>query len=74
MRYPDYEDVQPLHQALLHANSDQLLSGTDWPHPRLAEHMPDDGHLLDLFNKWTPDAALRKKILVENPAKLYRFA
>ena len=73
-RYPDYEDVQPMHEALLEANPDQLLWGTDWPHPRLAENMPDDGHLLDLFNQWTPDAALRKKILVDNPAKLYRFS
>ena len=35
--------------------------------------MPDDGHLLDLFNASTPDAALRKKILVDNPARLYGF-
>lgn len=73
-RHPDYDDVAPLHEALLAANPDQLLWGTDWPHPRLAENMPDDGHLLDLFNQWTPDAALRRKILVENPQKLYGFA
>jgi predicted TIM-barrel fold metal-dependent hydrolase len=36
--------------------------------------MPDTGHLLDLFNAWTPDAKLRRKILVENPAKLYGFS
>jgi predicted TIM-barrel fold metal-dependent hydrolase len=35
--------------------------------------MPDDGHLLDLFNTWTPDAGVRKKILVENPARLYGY-
>jgi predicted TIM-barrel fold metal-dependent hydrolase len=51
-----------------------VVWGSDWPHPRLEKDMPDDGHLLDLFNAWTPDAALRKKILVENPAKLYGFA
>jgi predicted TIM-barrel fold metal-dependent hydrolase len=73
-RYPDYDDVQPLHQTLLGANPEQLLWGSDWPHPRLAENMPDDGHLVDLFNRWTPDAALRKKILVENPVKLYGFS
>jgi predicted TIM-barrel fold metal-dependent hydrolase len=71
-RYPDYDDVRPLHEALLEANPDQLLWGSDWPHPRLAENMPDDGHLLDLFNAWTPEG-LRRKILVENPARLYRF-
>jgi predicted TIM-barrel fold metal-dependent hydrolase len=72
-RYPDYDDVRPLHEALLDANPDQVLWGSDWPHPRLARDMPDDGHLLDLFNAWTP-GALRRKILVENPARLYRFA
>ena len=72
-RFPDYEDVQPLHEALLKANPDQLLWGTDWPHPRLAENMPDDGHLLDLFNAWTPNTSLRQKILVENPERLYAF-
>lgn len=71
-RYPDYDDVRPLHEALLEANPDQLLWGSDWPHPRLAANMPDDGHLLDLFNAWTPEA-LRRTILVENPARLYRF-
>ncbi|MGW8183014.1 MAG: amidohydrolase family protein [Burkholderiales bacterium] len=72
-QYPDYEDGRPLHEALIAANPDQLLWGTDWPHPRLEENMPDTGHLLDLFNRWTPDAALRKKILVDNPARLYGF-
>jgi predicted TIM-barrel fold metal-dependent hydrolase len=71
-RYPDYEDVRPMHEALLQANPDQVVWGSDWPHPRLAENMPDDGHLLDLFNAWTPEP-LRKKILVANPARLYRF-
>ena len=74
MQYPDYPDARPLHEALLAANPDQLLWGTDWPHPRLAKNMPDTGHLLDLFNTWTPGEALRRKILVENPAKLYGFS
>jgi predicted TIM-barrel fold metal-dependent hydrolase len=73
-RYPDYPDARPLHEALLAANPDQLLWGTDWPHPRLAKNMPDSGHLLDLFNAWTPDPALRRKILVDNPARLYGFS
>ena len=72
-RYPGYRDVRPLHDALIAANPDQLVWGTDWPHPRLDKDMPDTGHLLDLFNAWTPDAALRRKILVENPARLYGF-
>jgi len=73
-QYPDYRDARPLHDALIAANSDQLVWGTDWPHPRLDKEMPDTGHLLDLFNAWTPDAALRRKILVENPARLYGFS
>ncbi|MBI4203439.1 MAG: amidohydrolase family protein [Betaproteobacteria bacterium] len=72
-RYPDYPDARAFHEALVRTNPEQLIWGTDWPHPRLAEEMPDDGHLLDLFNTWTPDAALRRKILVENPARLYGF-
>lgn len=72
--YPDYEDARPLHEALVKTNPDQLLWGSDWPHPRLDRDMPDTGHLLDLFNAWTPDAALRRKILVENPARLYGFS
>ena len=47
--------------------------GTDWPHPRIEGEMPDAGKLLDLFNDWTPDAATRKRILVDNPARLYDF-
>jgi predicted TIM-barrel fold metal-dependent hydrolase len=73
-QYPDYRDARPLYDALIAANPDQLVWGTDWPHPRLDKNMPDTGHLLDLFNAWTPDAALRRKILVDNPARLYGFS
>jgi predicted TIM-barrel fold metal-dependent hydrolase len=72
-RHPDYPDARPLHEALVRANPDQVVWGSDWPHPRLEKDMPDDGHLLDLFNAWTPDAGLRRKILVDNPARLYGF-
>ena len=41
--------------------------------PNAAVTKPDTGHMLDLFNAWTPDPALRKKILVDNPARLYGF-
>ena len=60
--YPDYRDMQPVHDALRKANPDQLLWGSDWPHPRLAENMRYDRRLLDLFNAWMPDEALRWKI------------
>lgn len=72
-RYPDYDDARAIHEALVRANPEQILWGTDWPHPRLEKDMPEDGHLLDLFNAWTPDARVRKKILVDNPQRLYRF-
>ena len=72
-QYPDYPDARALHEALVAANPGQVLWGSDWPHPRLDKDMPDDGHLLDLFNAWTPDAVLRRKILVDNPARLYGF-
>jgi predicted TIM-barrel fold metal-dependent hydrolase len=72
-RAPDYPDARPFHEALVRANPDQLIWGTDWPHPRIEGEMPNAGHLLDLFNEWTPDAAVRRKILVDNPARLYGF-
>ena len=71
-QYPDYADARPLHAALLAANPERLLWGTDWPHPSIpASVMPDDGHLLDLFQAWTPDAVMRRRILVDTPARLF---
>ena len=83
---PDYPDAAPLAKALIAANPDRIVWGTDWPHPNSAP-MPgygkedvrpffaiDDGALLNQLPVWAPDAALRKKILVDNPARLYDFA
>lgn len=84
-RSPDYPDVAPLAQALISANPERALWGTDWPHPdtspvpgRSATDLApflqiDDGLLLNQLPIWAPDARLRQKILVENPAILYRF-
>jgi predicted TIM-barrel fold metal-dependent hydrolase len=72
-RAPDYLDARPFHEALVAANPEQLIWGTDWPHPRIEGEMPNAGHLLDLFNEWTPDSAVRRKILADNPARLYGF-
>jgi 2-pyrone-4,6-dicarboxylate lactonase len=69
--FPDYEDIAPFHRAVLAANPERLLWGSDWPHVRTKRHMPDIGHLLDLFSAWTCDEALRRQILVINPARLY---
>jgi predicted TIM-barrel fold metal-dependent hydrolase len=70
---PDYPEARTLHEALVAANPDRLVWGTDWPHPRIEGEMPDAGKLLDLFNAWTGDATTRKRILVDNPARLYGF-
>jgi predicted TIM-barrel fold metal-dependent hydrolase len=71
-QYPDYADARPLHDALVRANPERLLWGTDWPHPSIAAAvMPDDGHLLDLFFDWTPDEAMRRRILVDTPSRLF---
>jgi len=71
-QYPDYADARPLHDALVRANPERLMWGTDWPHPSIAaEAMPDDGHLLDLFHDWTPDAQTRRRILVDTPKRLF---
>jgi predicted TIM-barrel fold metal-dependent hydrolase len=72
-RFPDYEDLRPFHDALLRANPDRLIWGSDWPHVRMAELTPDVGHLVDLFGAWVEDDTLRRKILVANPAALYGF-
>jgi predicted TIM-barrel fold metal-dependent hydrolase len=70
---PPYDDVVPYAQALIAAAPDRVLWGTDWPHPNV-RHMPDDGDLLDLVAAFAPDPAVRDRILVENPTRLYEFA
>ena len=71
-QFPDYADARALHAALVAANPERLMWGSDWPHPSIAAGvMPDDGHLLDLLFDWTPDEAVRRKILVETPTRLF---
>lgn len=70
---PDYEALRPFHDALLDANSERLLWGTDWPFVRMGDRAPDPAQLLDLFAHWTPDESLRRRILVDNPRRLYGF-
>jgi predicted TIM-barrel fold metal-dependent hydrolase len=72
-RPPDYEDVRPFHEALVRTNPERLVWGSDWPHVHLKRDMPDDGHLVDLFDAWTHDDDVRTRILVDNPARLYGF-
>ncbi|HEY4373573.1 MAG TPA: amidohydrolase family protein [Burkholderiales bacterium] len=68
-----FKDAVPFAQALVEAAPDRILWGTDWPHPNISKDMPNDGELVDLIPEIMPDAALQKKILVDNPARLYGF-
>ena len=70
---PDYPEARPFHEALVRANPDNIVWGSDWPHPRIEGEMPDAGHLYELFHDWTPDLETRRRILVDNPARLYGF-
>ena len=66
-----FRDAVPFAQALLAAAPDRVLWGTDWPHPNIAGDMPNDGDLVDLLAEVTDDEALRRKVLVDNPTRLY---
>ncbi len=68
---PHYGDVVPFARALVERFPDRVLWGTDWPHPNMKSHMPDDGHLVDVIPKIATDAARRKALLVDNPRRLY---
>lgn len=68
-----YKDVEPLARRFVTRALDRCVWGTDWPHTTLADYMPDDGDLMDLLLDWAPEEKARKKILVDNPAVLYRF-
>lgn len=68
-----YTDMNELvTEILLHA-PERCVWGTDWPHPHLSSHMPDDGELVDLMSTWATDDAARHRMLVDNPARLYGF-
>ncbi len=68
-----YDDVTPMAEALMDANPDRLVWGSDWPHVRHVGMMPNDGALLDHLADWGADAELRHKILVTNPEGFYGF-
>jgi predicted TIM-barrel fold metal-dependent hydrolase len=59
-------------QAYIAAAPERVVWGSDWPHPTENEK-PDDAVLFDLLSEWAPDDATRRRILVDNPAKLYGF-
>ena len=82
---PDYADVAPVARELIATNPERILWGSDWPHPDAAQRpgrrpidprppLPvDDGRILNQLAIWAPDPAIRRTILVDNPARLYGF-
>jgi len=70
---PPFTDAVLFAQALIEAAPDRVLWGTDWPHPNVGKHMPNDGDLVDLIPVMMPDPAIQQKVLVDNPARLYGF-
>jgi len=68
---PTYDDVAPFARRLVETFPDRVLWGTDWPHPNMTTHMPDDGLLVDYIPRIAPTAALQQKLLVDNPLRLY---
>ena len=70
-----YEDVDPFAKALIAANLDRVVWGTDWPHINYfdSDQLPNDGDLVNLLSRWFDSPAKLEKVLVTNPAHLYDF-
>jgi 2-pyrone-4,6-dicarboxylate lactonase len=68
---PCYEDVVPFARKLVETFPDRVLFGTDWPHPNMKSHMPDDGRLVDYASRIATTPELQRKLLVDNPMRLY---
>jgi 2-pyrone-4,6-dicarboxylate lactonase len=68
---PHYDDVVPFAKRLVETFPDRVLWGTDWPHPNMKTHMPDDGLLVDYIPKIAVTRELQRKLLVDNPMRLY---
>ncbi len=66
-----YADVVPFAKRLVEEFPDRVLWGTDWPHPNLKDHMPDDGLLVDFIPQIATTPELQQKLLVDNPTRLY---
>ena len=71
---PLYEDKARIAKALIKTAPERMVWASNWPHPSFKKSFPDEGRLLDTIAEWTQDETLRRKILVENPARLYGFA
>lgn len=68
---PGYEDVIPFARRVIDTFPDRVLWGSDWPHPNMKSHMPDDGKLVDFIPGIAPTEELQQKLLVDNPMRLY---
>lgn len=68
---PPYDDVVPFYQAIVDRFEDRVLWGTDWPHPNMKSHMPDDGALVDYIPRIARTVQQQEKLLVTNPTRLY---
>ena len=68
---PTYDDFVPFGRALVTRFPDRVLWGTDWPHPNMTTHMPDDGWLVDMIPRIAPSAEEQRALLVDNPMRLY---
>lgn len=68
---PGYDDVVPFARRLVDTFPERVLWGTDWPHPNMRNHMPDDGKLVDFIPRIACSAKLQRQLLVDNPRRLY---
>jgi 2-pyrone-4,6-dicarboxylate lactonase len=68
---PLYSDARPFARTIVERYPDRVLWGTDWPHPNMKNHMPDDGQLVDVIPHIAPTEALQRALLVANPTRLY---
>ena len=68
---PPYDDVVPYPAEVVKRFPDRVLWGTDWPHPNMKSHMPDDGALVDFIPRIAPTEEQQQKLLVDNPMRLY---
>ena len=68
---PGYDDVTPFAKRVVETFPDRVLWGTDWPHPNMKSHMPDDGKLVDFIPRIAVTGELQEKLLIDNPMRLY---
>jgi 2-pyrone-4,6-dicarboxylate lactonase len=68
---PGYADVVPFASHIVETFPGRVIWGTDWPHPNMKSHMPDDGNLVDLVPRIAPTEDLQRRLLVDNPMRLY---